>query len=48
MRRMIVSCFAVMAGAAALGANSALAQMMPGGGGQMPGRPSGAIHRPFR
>jgi tetratricopeptide (TPR) repeat protein len=39
MRRMIVSCFAVMAGAAALGSNSALAQMMPGGGGQMPGRP---------
>jgi tetratricopeptide (TPR) repeat protein len=40
MRRIIVSCCAVMAGAAVLGANSTLAQMMPGGGGQMPGRPT--------
>ncbi len=38
MRRVIVSCIAVIAAAAGLGANSALAQMMPGGGGQMPGR----------
>ena len=45
MRRLIVSCFALMAAVAALGANSALAQMMPGGGGQMPGR--GAPSQPI-
>jgi tetratricopeptide (TPR) repeat protein len=48
MQRMFLSCFAMIAAAAAIDASVALAgdQMMPGGQGQMPGRSSGPVVPP--
>ncbi len=40
MRRLLLGCLALIAAGAAIDANVAIGQMMPGGQGQMPGRPS--------